>query len=161
MNRSMLESERIDIISIDPGKTGAFALWNAGKCFYVETFALEKGYYASEHLWSVVQRFIDYIERFHPVVVSEQPSHYLAHQWILFSDIKNAVLGNKCEFVSYMPQTIKKEVTESGRASKEEVAEAVLKSGYLADGIVPSDEHQMDATAVGVCYLRKSCGKAT
>ena len=148
-----------DLISVDLGKTGAIAYWEKGKCYRVAQWKIGKKELNVEHLSNVVKIFQEAIGENKPIVVVERPSMRLPYQWILYSDLRYLAKINKCEFYAYMPTTIKKEVTGSGKADKEDMKKALLKNDILSNGVLPNGEHEIDSILAGWCYLRKTHGK--
>lgn len=51
-------------------------------------------------------------------------------------------------FKDFVPGTVKKYLTGSGRATKEEIEESIKK--YLGDNVVIKTEHESDAIAIGI-----------
>lgn len=145
---------KIDIISIDLGRSGAFALWSNSVCRSVIGWS----FLSNRPLWQEFKGVIDIFETLimndRAIVVIEKPSRNMAIQWVLYNDIRFVSGKNRLEFVSYMPTEIKKTVTGYGRSDKDEVLRCVRESEAVNLEIF--SDHESDAIAVGLCYLMRN-----
>jgi len=147
--------ELFDLISVDLGKTTAIACWRKERCVEVQCFLFE-GAFITEDLSFVFNRLNDLISSNRPSVAVERPARTMPHQWILFSDLRSLAENYMIGFKGYMPQEIKKTVTDNGRADKDAMRKAVVEASVYDGGDVRNlNEHEIDAVACGICHIRR------
>ena len=144
----------IDLVTIDFGYIGSVAEWKEGKC--VNVFSWEE----TDYIWQSIKRICDQIESYacgdRAIIAIEKPPRIKYHQYVQYQDAKKIIKRYKLSFTEINVSHIRKVVTGKGRATEEEIEEAVLSSGYLAEGVVPVTDHDFDAVSVGICYYKEN-----
>lgn len=88
------------------------------------------------------------------VIATERPGAWANKRIGMAQREKQSVVKTLCQehhirLVEYQPQTIKKAVTGSGRATKEQVGRAVRRMVRIET----TDEHVLDSVAIGLVAL--------
>jgi len=141
------------MISIDLGKEISMALWSDKKCQGIVNYSFSPKLFIWENLRDFIYTLDRLIDKYRPIVV-ERPSRDLYIQWAEFTDIRELALRKKLDIYSYVTSQIKKYVVGKGRASKDEVKEAVISSGFLSSSVHAVTEHDYDSISVGICHIK-------
>lgn len=108
-------------------------------------------------LASIHSGLVEVIQRTAPIAVAvEDVFHAVnARSALVLGQARGAALAAAAgvEVHEYAAAEIKRAVTGSGRAQKEQVARMV---GMLLGGAIPGDEHACDAVAAAICHLNRS-----
>lgn len=152
------------ILGLDPGldATGYAIIEEAGdqlRVLEAGVIVTRRDQELENRLSSLLTEIEDLLREFRPqtAVVEDLYSHYRHPRTaILMGHARGALfaaLGKKqIPVVSYSPARIKKALTGSGRASKDQVRRAVDEL-LLLEGSYP--HHTTDALAVALCYFRE------
>lgn len=108
---------------------------------------------------AVIHRgLVEVIERLSPAAVAVEGVYHAANarSALVLGQARGAALvAAACadiDVVEYAASEIKRAVTGTGRAGKEQVSRMV---GMLLGGAVPGDEHAADAIAAAICHLNR------
>jgi len=144
--------DETDRISLDLGEYWAMARWKDSLCIAVTSF---DGGKFTDYAWENTKYLLDkiekYIQTYRVDIVLEKAHHRVPTQWVQYQDVKKLCKKYNIILIEYKPSHIKKMVTGNGRASKDEVKEVVVKSEAVK--VTPTNEHESDAIACGLCYL--------
>jgi len=103
----------------------------------------------------------DVIERTAPAAVAVEGVYHAvnARAALVLGQARGAALvaaaSASLEVIEYAASEIKRSVSGSGRAGKEQVGRMV---GMLLGGAIPGDEHAADALAAAICHLGRCRG---
>ena len=142
-----------DWASLDLGEHWAIAFWKDDLCFDVTSFDGFKFVdYAWENTKYLLDRIEEHIQEHRTFFIVEKAHHRVPTQWTQYKDVKRICEKYDIKLVEYKTSHIKKMVTGNGRADKEMIQRTVSVSEFV-NGANPSNEHEYDAIACGICYL--------
>ena len=160
-----MKSEPVIILGIDPGTTimgyGVIRAWSRNRLELVEMGAL--------HL-SKVQDHAAKLKRIHErcagLIEAHTPDHFAVEAPFFGKNVQSmlklgraqgvalaAALVREVPVSEYAPRRVKKAITGSGAASKEQVAGMVQRTLNIPDADMPRDLDATDGLAVALCHL--------
>ena len=146
------------ILGIDPGlRVTGYAVIDQGPRVVEAGVLRGEGKGLTERLLSIHKSLVEVLEQFKPeVMVVEQLYAHYAHPRtaILMGHARGAILLAAAErglqTASYSATRIKKTITGSGRATKDQVQRTIQRELGLCDAPEPPDV--ADAIAAGLCH---------
>lgn len=157
MTKTLLAmNDEITMISFDTGKECGVAIWKGDKVSDVKLFSFDPNKPQSECIQDIVKWTYDMLYNYRPRVAMERPGRFMHVQWMTYSDVRLITDKFRCLFKGFFPTAVKRIVAENGRASKDDMKEAVINSGSVDDKHVSwlDNEHITDAIAVGLCCIK-------
>ena len=147
-----------DMVSLDFGRNFGLALWNKGVCQRVLTLTV--GNNIGIGMLRIYRTSREVLYTYRPDVVVEKPGRDWAIQWVQYTMVKELSEELGCKLYTYQTKSIKKQVSGKGNADKEDMLNAIdtLKKEYCVSAIDPSNEHEIDSIACGICHIMKTCG---
>lgn len=160
---------RVRVLGIDPGSlhTGYGVIEASGsqlRLLACGTISPGKDLPLASRLAAIHRSLCEVIERMAPASVAVEGVYHAANarSALVLGHARGAALvaaaAASIEVVEYAASEIKRSVSGSGRAGKEQVSRMV---GLLLGGAVPGDEHAADALAAAICHLNRCRGPAT
>lgn len=142
----------IDLVSIDLGKDGAVAIWEKGKVIDVIPWQFDDGKYECENVLATIQLLKHTIPKGCKCAV-EKPGRRLHIQWMLFLDLRYVCDEQESELFPYSPPQIKKAAAGYGRADKDDMEKAAVKSKVCSKSLL-KNEHCVDCVCIGLTHIR-------
>lgn len=154
----------VRVLGIDPGShhTGYGVVEREGnrlKLLACGTLSPERSLPLAKRLAVIHEGLRQVVERFTPDAASVEEIYYAvnARSALVLGQARGAavvaVAAASIELFEYAPSEIKRAVSGSGRAGKEQVSRMV---GMLLGREIPGDEHGCDAIAAAICHLNRS-----